>query len=368
MQQPVFYMPVPNRREEESDSGAGVCIAIFFGLIIVSAGLFCVANFDFSVLQKLAKDPTSLFQDQGEIREAFNDFVDKYGKEYASKKETEKRYQIFAENYRIIQDNNENNDDYTLGVNQFTDMSREEFKEFLGSFTPRKSKNVKKLRNFDADPNIDWDAKGYVAPVKNQGQCGSCWAFSAIGAVESLHAIKAQTPNDVTQYAEQELVDCSGSYGNEGCNGGWMDYAFEYIRDKGISLESEYPYHARDQKCQKKSSSFKLAGYTDVPENDSDQLLNALNIEPVSVAVEADEAAWQSYTGGIVTKNCGTDLDHGVLLVGSGHDSTKNLDFWRIKNSWGTSWGEKGFIRLLRKPGKGPGMCGIAMVASYPTA
>ena len=368
MQQPVFYMPVQNRREHESDNGAGVCIAIFFSLVIVSAGLFCVVNVDLSSLPKLIKNQASLFQDHGEIRDAFNDFIEKYGKEYANEKESEKRYQIFAENYRIIQDNNENNEDYTLGVNQFTDLSREEFKKFLGRYSPKKIKNIKKLRNNDPDPNINWDENGYVTAVKDQGQCGSCWAFSAIAAVESLHGIKTQTPGNLTRYSEQELVDCSGSYGNEGCDGGDMDPAFEYIRDKGISLESEYPYHARDQKCQKKSSSYKLTGYVDVLENDSDQLLIALNIEPISVGVEADQAAWQSYTGGIVTRNCGTDLDHGVLLVGSGHDSGKNLDFWRLKNSWGTSWGEKGFIRLVRKAGKGPGICGIAMDPSYPTA
>ena len=147
-----------------------------------------------------------------------------------------------------------------------------------------------------------------------------------------------------------------------------MDPAFEYIRDKGISLESEYPYRGRDQKCQKKSSSFKLEGYVDVPQNDSNQLLIALNIQPISVAVEADQISWQLYMGGIVTWDCGTNLDHGVLLVGSGHDKDKNLDFWRIKNSWGYGWGEDGYIRLVRKAEKGPGICGIAMDPSYPTA
>lgn len=367
MQQPVFYMPVPNQREEEHDSGAGICLGIFFALVIVSAGLFCVANLNFDEIQNLLKDQVSLFQDQGEIREAFNDFVDKYGKEYISSKEKERRYEIFAENYRKILRHNQYEEDYTLGVNKFTDMTSEEFKQSLGTYHKKSSKSAKKIRFVDPDPNIDWDKKGFVAPVKDQGQCGSCWAFSAIGAVESVIAIKNGTSGNVTQFSEQDLVDCSTSYGNEGCDGGLMDYAFQYIMDKGIALEKDYPYHAIDEKCKKRNRTNKIAGFTDVPANDSDQLLIALNIEPVSVAVEADEDAWQSYTGGIVTKHCGTDLDHGVLLVGSGHDSGKNLDYWRIKNSWGSDWGESGFIRLKRAKGKGPGLCGITLAASYPT-
>ena len=370
MPNPVFYFPIPNRRDHSSNCGSGICVGIFLILLVTSISLYCLTNFDFSSLEELVNKHTILFQEQGEIREAFNAFVEKFGKEYASKKEYEKRYKIFSDNYKFIQNHNQHNQDFTLGINRFTDMTREEFKKFAGKSKVSSIPNLKEAEmiNSIADPIIDWDTKGYVSPVKYQDLCGSCWAFSAIGAVESLHAIKTGSVHNVMQYSEQELVDCSDNYGDMGCDGGFMTYAFHYIKDKGISKESEYPYEGRDDTCRKKSNSFQINGYVTVPANNNDQLLAALNIEPVSVTVEADEWTWQMYDGGIVTKDCGTDINHGVLLVGSGHDNTKNLDFWRIKNSWGTDWGENGYIRLKRQSGMGPGICGVAIATFYHTS
>jgi C1A family cysteine protease len=194
--------------------------------------------------------------------------------------------------------------------------------------------------------DVDWVASGKVSNVKNQASCGSCWAFSAIAALESAYLIKGTT----VLLSEQQLVDCSGSYGNYGCNGGWMDSAFQYIIDHGITTETAYPYVAKNQVCQTDSGSYKLSGFVDVA--GCDNLFNALNQQPVSVAVDASN--WSPYRSGVFS-NCGTSVNHGVLLVGA------NTDYWKIKNSWGTSWGESGYIRLARG-----NTCAVCQYPSYP--
>jgi cathepsin L len=165
--------------------------------------------------------------------------------------------------------------------------------------------------------------------------------------------------------SEQQLVDCSGSYGNLGCNGGLMDNAFKYTQKYGIESEANYGYKAVDGSCKYNASKvvFKNSGFVDVPARNLDQLAAAVNLQPVSVAVDAE--SWQFYSSGIYSANCGTSLDHGVLLVGYGSESGK--DYWIVRNSWGTSWGENGYIRLKKTSGKGTGECGIALSASYPT-
>ena len=151
-------------------------------------------------------------------------------------------------------------------------------------------------------------------------------------------------------FSEQQLVDCSGSYGNQACNGGLMDNAFKYVIAKGIVHESEYGYKAVKQACSKDGGAFKISSFTDI--TNCNDLANAVVGRPVSVAVDATN--WSKYSSGVFT-NCATRLNHGVLLVGSSDQS------WKIKNSWGTSWGEKGFIRLARG-----NTCGICNMASFP--
>ncbi len=303
-----------------------------------------------------------------EVTVEFGSFLKQFGKKYDTLEETIKRYNIFSENYRYIEEHNRKNSNYKLGVNQFADLTLEEFKALYLSKMPTKTPCTMKHTKVDAKPEIDWREKGVVARVKNQGSCGSCWAFSAIGALESLHAIKKGTP--VVEYSEQELVDCSVGYGdNHGCKGGDMSQAFEYVKDKGISTEQEYPYEARDGKCRKKSNSFQVAGCVNVTHDDSNELLEALNIGPVSVAVKANNRAFMFYRSGIITDGCGRDsdeLDHGILLVGAAIDKSTNTPYWIVKNSWGPSWGIKGFVQIKRDTAKGHGICGIAMENAYP--
>ncbi len=255
----------------------------------------------------------------------------------------------------------------------FTHLSSDEFAStYLGGWRgPSKSVNpvdtaLLRVGAATLPASVDWSAKGAVTPVKNQGQCGSCWAFSATGAVEGVHAIKT---GKLVSLSEQQLVDCSGSYGNQGCNGGLMDSAFKYIiQNNGICAEEAYPYTARDGSCHSSSCSAaaKISGFYDVPTNNADALKAAVAQQPVAVAIEADKTCFQFYSSGVLTCNCGTSLNHGVLAVGYGTEGGN--DFWKVKNSWGESWGMNGYIKLLRGASAGSaGMCGIQMAASYPT-
>jgi len=242
----------------------------------------------------------------------------------------------------------------------------------IGGYKPRKLRRAPAGDLHVASPNVeiptsvDWTAKGAVTPVKNQGQCGSCWAFSTTGSTEGVNAINGK---GLISLSEQQLVDCSGSYGNEGCNGGLMDNAFQYIiANGGLCTEAAYPYTAVDGTCKTScKKTVTLSAYTDVKSDSDSALATAVAQQPVSVAIEADQASFQMYSGGVMTAACGTALDHGVLTVGYGSDG--GVEYWKVKNSWGASWGESGYIRLGRGSNYngGAGQCGIYSEPSYPT-
>jgi C1A family cysteine protease len=295
-------------------------------------------------------------------QQEFFSFVKTFNKQYPTE-EVFHRYNTFKANLELIEAHNNGSSEWKMGVNQFADLTSAEFKAYLG-LKPRdnsyiRSQNVEVLPPA-ASNDIDWVSKGAVTPVKDQQQCGSCWAFSTTGSVEGAVFL---SNGQLTSVSEQQLVDCAGSSGNQGCNGGLMDDAFNWIiSNKGIGSEASYPYKAVDGRCQSVPSVSTIRGFKDVAQGSESALMSALNVQPVAIAIEADQPGFQMYKSGVFTGPCGQQLDHGVLLVGSGTDN--GVDYWRIKNSWGASWGDNGYIRVIRNKN----MCGLANMASYPTA
>jgi len=300
---------------------------------------------------------------ESEYQTQFISFITKYKKQYAVE-DVWTRYAIFKNNVDLINFENSRGHTYTLGVTEFTDLTTKEFSVRLGTKTLNipylRSQNAPKDLPTDVPSSVDWYADGKVTEVKNQGNCGSCWAFSAVGAIESAHAIATGT---LVALSEQQLVDCSGSYGNQGCNGGLMDYAFGYVIKKGLCSEADYPYVAHSQTCKDKqcTAAAHITGYKDVPTKDEVSLVAAIAQQPVAVAIEADQSVFQLYSSGIITSGCGTSLNHGVLAVGYGTDN--GVNYYKVKNSWGGDWGEDGFVRIVRDKDE----CGIALQPSYPT-
>jgi cathepsin L len=303
----------------------------------------------------------------------FSRYLEQHDKSYGHD-EMAYRYNVFKTNLAQVEQHNEEysqgQHSFYLGMNKFGDWTNDEYRTYINKFkrpTPgvEASHTIRPLLGLP--DSVDWRTKGYVTPVKDQGQCVSCWAFSAVGGMEGAHMAAA---GKLLSLSEQELVDCAAN-GQDNCdNGGWMTDGFTWAIQNGMESESDYPYTAQSLgKCHFTASKVvaKYSSYVNVTSGSESALQTASAAGVVSVAIDASSFWFQLYSGGVYDdsscRNSLDDLDHGVTLVGYGHDTSSGKDFWEVKNSWGGSWGESGYIRMVRNKNN---QCGIATCASYP--
>lgn len=338
------------------------------------------------------------FLNETDIWTHFSLFQSWYDKRYSTFVEMEQRFNIFKENLnKIVNHNINKKSTFKMAINEFADLTADEFKRkyINGGFknykstsstsstgsqqqstkkstkqtTKQSSQNFTSCSIFTGTKRLipfhfDWRDNNAVTPVKDQGQCGSCWSFSTTGALEGAWAIKT---GHLVSFSEQQLVECSSSYGNQGCSGGLMDNGFKYAIDNGMCTEETYPYtHTDTNKCHSCQVVARFSGCADVEANNQLVLREAVATGPVSIAIEADTEYFQFYSSGVLTETkCGTNLDHGVLIVGYGTEN--GIKYWLVKNSWGETWGDEGYIKIARSESTNdPGVCGIAMSASFP--
>jgi len=298
-------------------------------------------------------------------------YKQQYSKAYQNEEELMRRL-VWETNVHYIQQHNLEADrgvhTFWVGMNEYGDMTTEEFVKTMNGYVMNATRKAGSTflppSNVKVPDEVDWRKEGYVTPVKNQGQCGSCWAFSTTGSLEGQTFKKS---GKLVSLSEQNLVDCSAREGNKGCKGGLMDNAFRYIEiNKGIDTEESYPYQAKTEFCRFKRNDVGATdtGFTDIQHGSEDMLQQALaTVGPISAAMDAGHKSFQLYRSGIYSeKQCSPKkLDHGVLPVGYG--TNEQGDYWIVKNSWGTRWGMEGYFMLARNKNN---MCGLATQASYP--
>jgi len=315
--------------------------------------------------------PTAIYE------EAFVSWMQKYQKSYLPD-EFFGRFEIFKQHYDEVEKHNAGNFTWTISLNQFSDLTLDEFRASYLRYNPLRRTGGKHITleelqsenlHVSAYPegSLDWSTsnnrmgKSVVTGVKDQGQCGSCWTFGTTGGIEGAAAIYH---GHLTSLSEQQIVDCAGPYGGAGCNGGSNDIGYKYAESGGLCTESAYPYTAKDGTCKSSSCSAstdsKVTGYVHIPTGDSG-LGAGVDKQPISIGIDADY--WGSYSSGVFCGTCGTTRDHAMLVVGYGTDASGGA-YWKVKNSWGSGWGENGYIRLCRAK---TDECGVSDDGTYPT-
>ena len=290
-------------------------------------------------------------------------YMAKFGKVVKTVEDFAMRVEIFKQTHSFIQEHNNSGETHVAGHNQFSDWTRAEYKGMLGYVNNEHIEAPTKVFAPTNATSVNWTDAGAVTPVKDQGQCGSCWAFSSTGALEGAHFVASGT---LESFSEQQLVDCAGvRYGNFGCNGGLQQRAFNYLKTNMAELESVYPYTSGAGSVAAcaydagSATAVKVSDYAFVTASNVAQMKAGLTQQPLAVSIEADKMVFQTYKSGVLNSTkCGTSLDHAVLAVGYGTDATAG-DYWLVKNSWNTTWGDQGYIKLAIVDGDG--VCGVQM-------
>lgn len=373
-----MYQPIRIYDYERRESSGYSCLLVFIAMVsIVGFAVICVVSID------SFRTPFATLMEETEASKAFYSFMQEYGKSYANEAEQETRRRIFMKNYKTIQELNKEDPTVTFGVNEFADLTDEEFEDqYLDPAGVNEKctvaqhevwNNPREPVEPNDDLNINWVEKGKVSPVKNQGPCGSCWTFATTTVLETIYAIRE---NNLIQFAEQQIVDCCKKGRadeckiSNGCNGGLVAEGFQYAINKGVMMGKDYPYTANDKRACKYDASktvYKPQSFVDIKASDVAEMEKVLMTRSIAVGLSASHAVFRYYKKGVIDDKCPeTPLNHGVAIVGAGTEISTGKKFWLVRNSWGRTWGDGGYIKLSRELNKYPtGVCGVASCPEY---